>query len=48
MLRCKDLGLSLPELDLITIGDVIDLLTEKMNDNFDYPVQATQEDFDSF
>ena len=45
------MGLSLSDLDLLTIGMVLDLWTEKGNDNADYgPVvrEANQHDFDVF
>lgn len=48
LLRCKQLGLSMTELDLLTIGIVNDMFTEKENDTFDYPYKASQSDFDTF
>ena len=48
MLRCKNLGLSISELDEIDFGLVLDMLTEQMNDEFKYPYKATQDDFDKF
>ena len=48
LLRCVQLGLSLLELELLTIGLVNDMFTEKENDAFDYPYKPTQEDFDKF
>ena len=48
MLRCKELGLSIDELDNIDFGLVADMLTEKDNDNYNYPYKASQEDFDKF
>jgi len=48
LLRCKQLGLSMTELDLLTIGLINDMFTEKENDSFKYDSLATQEDFDSF
>lgn len=47
-LRAKQIGLTLAELDDLTVGFVIDMIVEASNDNFDYPKLATQEDFDSF
>jgi hypothetical protein len=35
LLRCVQIGLSLSELDLITIGVVNDMFTEKENDEYD-------------
>lgn len=48
MLRCKELGLTLDELEMIDFGLVQDMFTEKDNDNFNYPYKASQEDFDRF
>ena len=48
ILRCKELGFSMDELDLIDFGFVNDMMVEKYNDQFDYPVKASQEDFDRF
>ena len=36
------------DLDLLTIGMVMDIWTEKANDNLEYDYVATQADFDSF
>ena len=35
LLRCKQLGLSMTELDLLTIGLINDMFTERENDDFD-------------
>lgn len=43
-----ELGLSISELDMLTVGTVYDMATEKANDSYDYPVQMTQEDYDAF
>ena len=48
MLRCVEVGLSMSDLDLLTVGLVLDMWTEKDNDNVDYGQLATQEDFDRF
>lgn len=48
LLRCVELGISLSKLDLLTIGIVNDMFTEKENDDYKYSYQATQNDFDSF
>lgn len=48
LLRAVQLGISLSDLDLLTIGMVCDMYTEQMNDGADYPIEATQEDFDRF
>ena len=46
LLRCVQIGLSLSDLDLLTIGMVNELFIEKDNDDFDYPIKATQEYMD--
>lgn len=48
MLRCKELGFSVDELEQIEFGLVVDMLTEKSNDEYDYPAKASQNDFDRF
>lgn len=48
MLRCKELGLSIAELEEIEFGLVEDMFTERSNDEYKYPYKATQEDFDRF
>ena len=48
LLRCVQLGLSIGELDLLTIGMVNDMYVESRNDEHKYAVVATQKDFDSF
>lgn len=46
LLRCVQLGLSISDLDLLSIGLVNDMFIEKNNDEYDYPYIATQEDID--
>ena len=47
LLRCLQVGLSLSELDMVTIGMVNDMYTEQDNDrNGDYTPLATQADMD--
>lgn len=48
MLRCKELGLNIAELEHLHYGTVVDMLTERNNDEYDYPIKATQKDFDKF
>ena len=48
MLRCKELGFSVEELDHVEFGLVLDMLTEKGNDEYKYPYKANQKDFDKF
>lgn len=42
------MGLSLSDLDDLTIGMVNDMFIEKSNDDYDWKVMANQDDFDSF
>lgn len=48
LLRCLQVGLSLRDLDLLTVGMVNDIFVENMNDDYEYPQVASQEDFDKF
>lgn len=48
LLRCVQIGLSISELELLTIGTVNDMYAEMSNDDYNYPVLATQEQMDRF
>ncbi len=48
LLRCKQLGLSMTELDLLTIGLINDMFTERENDDISYDFKATQDDMNAF
>ena len=48
LLRCVQLGLSIRDLDLLTIGMVNDMFAESRHDDYKYATLATQEDFDKF
>lgn len=49
LLRALQLGISIQDLDLLTIGMINDMYAEAMNDKEgDYAQLATQEDFDRF
>lgn len=48
MLRCKELGLSVDDLEQIDFGLVQDMFIEKGNDEYKYPFKASQSDFDKF
>ena len=50
MLRCLQIGVSIRDLDLLSIGLVLDMYTESGNDESkdDYCQLATQADFDNF
>ena len=48
MLRCVQLGLSISDLELLSIGLINDMYAENRNDDYKYATLATQEDFDAF
>ena len=48
LLRCVQLGLSIQDLDLLTIGMINDMYVESRNDDYKNPVLATQNDMDRF
>lgn len=48
LLRVAQLGISISDLDLLSVGMVIDMFTEAANDDEDYCELATQEDMDRF
>ena len=46
LLRCVELGVSIADLDYLTIGLVLEMFTEKGNDEVEYPLIAGQDEFD--
>jgi hypothetical protein len=54
LLRCVEVGISIRDLDLLTIGMVLDIFVEKWNDNIEenrstgFVRMAQQADFDIF
>ena len=48
LLRCVELGVSIADLDLLSIGLVLDMWTERANDGTTYRQVASQEHFDRF
>ncbi len=48
LLRCIQLGISIRDLDLLTIGMVNDMYAESRNDDCKYATVATQEDMDKW
>ena len=48
LLRAAQLGLSVSDLDTLSMGMVFDMCAEALNDGEEYPVLATQDDFDRF
>lgn len=47
LLRVKQLGFSINELDHVHTGDIFDMVTEQANDHEEYPYKPTQTDFDN-
>lgn len=48
LLRTLSLGISISDMDLLTVGLIVDMYTERANDREEYPDVAQQEDFDIF
>lgn len=48
LLRCVQFGLSMTDLDKLSIGLINDMYAESRNDEYKYAELATQEDFDQF
>lgn len=48
LLRCVQLGLSMADLELLSIGLINDMYAESRNDECNYARLATQDDFDKF
>lgn len=48
LLRAVQMGVSIQDMDLLTIGMIQDMYAESLNDHEDYARVATQEDFDRF
>ena len=48
LLRCVQLGISIRDLDLLSIGMVNDMYAENSNDEVKYARVASQEDMDNF
>ena len=48
MLRCVQLGLSIADLDLLTIGLVNGMFNESSRDSFTFREEASQADMDRF
>ena len=48
LLRCTQIGLSMADLDLLTIGVVNEMFIESRNDDCNYREVASQSDYDNF
>lgn len=45
VLRAKQVGFSLDEIDSLTWGQVMDVIIESANDSYKYPKMGTSEDY---
>ena len=48
LLRCVQLGLSMADLEQLSIGLINDMYAESRNDEWKYAIVAGQEEFDRF
>lgn len=48
LLRCVQLGIHISELELLTIGTIMDMYSELQRDDEPHNVLASQDDFDRF
>lgn len=48
LLRCVEVGIGIRDLELLSIGIVLDIWTEKANDSVKYSKVAGQDEFDRF
>ena len=48
LLRCTQLGLSMADLELLSIGLINDMYCESRNDDYNYAEIANQDDYDRF
>lgn len=48
LLRCVEVGIGIRDLELLSIGMVLDIWTEKANDSVKYSKVAGQDEFDRF
>lgn len=46
MLRAVQLGIAVGDMENLSIGMIMDMLIERQNDDYDYPLMATQADID--
>lgn len=45
ILRAKQVGFTLDEIDSLTWGQLMDVIIESANDKYKYPVKGTSEDY---
>lgn len=46
MLRMKEMNISADEMEMFTIGEIVDMVVEHGNDYEEWDTRATQEDID--
>lgn len=47
MLRAKSFNLSIEEMFYITEGELVDMIIERENDDYEYPLKATMADIEA-
>lgn len=45
LLRAKQVGFTIDEIDSLTWGQLMDVIIESANDSYKYPVKGTSEDY---
>ena len=48
LLRCKEMDLSVADLERIDYGMIMDMLIEKANDSYEYDYLANEDDYKNF
>lgn len=48
LLRCYQIGLKLADMEQLSYGMILDMITELKNDDYEYKEMASQDDFDKF
>lgn len=46
ILRAKQVGFTIDEIDSLTWGQVMDVILESGNDNYKYPIKGTKSDYE--
>lgn len=44
LLRATQLGISIADLELLSVGNVLDMMIERANDEYEYPMVASADD----
>lgn len=48
LLRAFQIGMSIDDLESMSVGMMLDIITEHSNDSYEYTPLATQKDMDAF